>query len=115
MSACSSGKYCAAISIYKDENEVSDSALGNGAVDSVLKSIDRISQIQGHLQDYKVESITSGKDALAKVVVKVVFENKSRAIIGHGIDIDTMSATAKAYISALNSYLSMKDLISNNA
>ena len=115
VSACSSGKYCAAISIYKDENEVSDSALGNGAVDSVLKSIDRISQIQGHLQDYKVESITSGKDALAKVVVKVVFENKSRAIIGHGIDIDTMSATAKAYISALNSYLSMKDLISNNA
>ena len=113
VSACSSGKYCAAVSIFKDDEELSDSALGNGAVDCVLKSIDRISHIEGVLKDYKVESVTSGKDALAKVVVKVSFENQNKAIIGHGIDIDTMSATAKAYISALNSYLSMRGLLSS--
>lgn len=111
VSACSSGKFCAAISISKDSIEYSDSALGNGAVDCVLKSVDRVSGIAGRLQEYRVESLTSGKDALAKVVVKVEFEPNKPAIIGHGLDIDTMSATAKAYISALNSYLSMKDLI----
>lgn len=111
VSACSSGKYCAAVSICKGGEELSDSALGNGAVDSVLKSIDRITQITGKLKDYKVESVTSGKDALAKAIVKVAFEGKERAFIGHGIDIDTMSATAKAYIAALNSYLSMRELI----
>ena len=111
VSACSSGKYCAAVSIIQDNKELSDSALGNGAVDSVLKSIDRISNIQGKLKDYKVEAVTSGKDALAKVVVKVEFEDSGRAMIGHGIDIDTMNATAKAYISALNSYLSMRALM----
>ena len=142
VSACSSGKYCAAVSISKLESknasktskeskhtkeskdssekdskvstievEYSDCALGNGAVDCVLKSIDRISCISGHLLEYKVESVSKGKDALAKVVVKVAFEEAKRAMIGHGIDIDTMRATAKAYISALNSYISMKEFL----
>ncbi|RDU62866.1 2-isopropylmalate synthase [Helicobacter sp. MIT 14-3879] len=113
VSICSSGKFCAAISIIKDGVEYSDSALGNGAVDCILKSIDRISGIKGLLKDYKVEAVTSGRDALAKVVVKVEFEPNKPALIGHGLDIDTMSATAKAYIGALNSYLSMKDLITS--
>ena len=42
----------------------------------------------------------------AKVDVKVKFGE--RTMIGHGLDVDTMLATAKAYISALNSFLSMK-------
>ena len=95
----------------KDGAEMSDSALGNGAVDSVLKSVDRISGIKGNLKEYRVESVTSGKDALAKVVVKVEFEPHKNALIGRGLDIDTMSATAKAYISALNSYLRMKEFL----
>lgn len=111
VSACSAGKFCAAISITKDGAEMSDSALGNGAVDSVLKSVDRISGIKGRLMEYRVESVTSGKDALAKVIVKVEFEPHKNALIGHGLDIDTMSATAKAYISALNNYLSMKKFL----
>ncbi len=109
VSACSTGQFCAAMSMTKDGTEISDSALGNGAVDSVLKSVDRISGIKGNLKEYRVESVTSGKDALAKVVVKVEFDKS--VLIGHGLDIDTMSATAKAYISALNSYLSMKELL----
>lgn len=113
VAACSIGKYCAATSISKEDVEYSDSALGNGAVDCVLKSIDKISGIQGKLKEYKVESVTSGKDALAKVIVKVEFELNKPALIGHGLDIDTLNATAKAYIGALNSYLSMKDLITN--
>ena len=111
VSACSAGKFCAAMSMTKDGAEISDSALGNGAVDSVLKSVDRISGIKGSLKEYRVESVTSGKDALAKVVVKVEFEPHKTALIGHGLDIDTMSATAKAYISALNSYLSMREFL----
>ncbi|PAF43311.1 2-isopropylmalate synthase [Helicobacter sp. 11S03491-1] len=111
VSASSSGKYCAALSIKRDGIEYSDCALGNGSVDSILKGIDRISGIKGNLKDYRVEALSSGKDALAKVVVKVEFEEGKPAIIGHGTHIDTMSATAKAYVAALNSYLSMKDLI----
>ena len=113
VSVCSNGHHCSAVSLNKNGEILSDSALGNGAVDSILKTIDRVSGQCGKLKDYKVEAVSSGKDALAKVVVKVQFEPSKPAIIGHGVDIDTMTATAKAYISALNNYFSMKDLIGN--
>ena len=53
--------------------------------------------------------MSRGKDALAKVLVKTVFDDNKPAVMGHGLDVDTMLASARAYIGALNSYLSMKD------
>ena len=94
----------ASISIKHNDEIISDSALGNGTADAIFKVIDRISGINGTLKDYKVASVSQGKDALAKVDVKVEFEGKT-AVIGHGLDIDTMMASAKAYVGALNSYL----------
>ena len=55
--------------------------------------------------------MSEGKDALAKVVVKAEFEPNKPAFIGHGLHLDTLQATAKAYLGALNSYLSMRSLI----
>lgn len=60
--------------------------------------------------DYKVKSVSKGKDALASVTVKVSFNEKEPSIIGHGLHIDTMLASARAYIGALNSYLSMEGM-----
>ena len=94
----------ASMSIKHNGEIVSDSALGNGTIDAIFKVVDRISGINGTLKDYKVTAVSQGKDALAKVDVKVEFEGKS-AVMGHGLDIDTMTASAKAYVGALNSYL----------
>ena len=94
----------ASVSIKHNGEIVSDSALGNGTIDAIFKVVDRISGINGTLKDYKVTAVSQGKDALAKVDVKVEFEGKS-AVMGHGLDIDTMTASAKAYVGALNSYL----------
>ncbi len=115
VQTCYGGHYCCAISIFKDDVKYSDSALGNGAVDSIFKAIDRISGFASVLKDYKVEAVSSGKDALAKVVVRVEFEEGKPALVGHGVDNDTMTSTAKAYLSALNSYLSMKGLIADKS
>ncbi|WP_107812201.1 2-isopropylmalate synthase [Campylobacter concisus] len=94
----------ASIRIKHNDEIINDSALGNGTADAIFKVVDRISGISGTLKDYKVASVSQGKDALAKVDVKVEFEGKT-AVIGHGLDIDTMMASAKAYVGALNSYL----------
>ena len=94
----------ASISIKHNDEIISDSALGNGTADAIFKVVDRISGISGTLKDYKVTAVSQGKDALAKVDVKVEFEGKT-AVMGHGLDIDTMMASAKAYVGALNSYL----------
>ncbi|PAF50118.1 2-isopropylmalate synthase [Helicobacter sp. 13S00401-1] len=112
-STASNGAHFSAISISKDGEIKSDCALGNGAVDSIFKAIERITGVEGKLLDYKVESIGSGKDAMAKVNVKVAFEGNS-PVIGHGNDLDTMQATAKAYVNALNNYLRMKEFLGKN-
>lgn len=106
-SECNKGHASAALSLKHNDQILCDSALGNGIVDAIFKAIDRISGISGKLKDYQVKAVSQGKDAQAKVVVKVEFEG-AQTMIGHGLDTDTMMATAKAYIRALNSYISMK-------
>ena len=44
--------------------------IGEGTMDAIFKTIDRISGYEGHLMDYKVKSVSRGKDALANVTVK---------------------------------------------
>jgi 2-isopropylmalate synthase len=98
-----------AVTIKVDGESKVEAGIGKGTIDAVFKTIDRISGIEGFLADYQVNSVTKGKDALAKVTVKVVFDDTKPAVIGHGVSIDTMVASAKAYIGALNSYVHMKD------
>lgn len=109
INSCNKGHASASLSLKHNEEIISDSALGNGGVDAIFKVVDRISNIKGVLKNYDVSAVSQGKDALAKVVVKVEFEGK-RAIIGHGLDLDTMMATAKAYVGALNSFLGMEKI-----
>jgi hypothetical protein len=88
--------------------KVTDAGIGDGTIDAVFKTIDRITGQHGLLMDYKVKSVSRGKDALASVTVQVAFNDDEPAVIGHGLSIDTMLASARAYIGALNSYLSME-------
>ncbi len=108
---CSSGVASSTIAIKKDNYEMIDANIGEGSVDAIFKTIDRISGYEGRLMDYKVTSVSKGKDALANVTVKVEFNENEPAIIGHGLNIDTILASARAYISALNSYLSMEGML----
>jgi len=112
---CSSGIPSSTIIIKRDNKEMIDASIGEGTVDAIFKTIDRISGYEGTLMDYKVTSVSKGKDALANVTVKVKFNENEPAIIGHGLNIDTMLATARAYISALNSYLSMEGMLTRSS
>ncbi len=112
LSDCSDGMPSAAAKVKFEDKIYTDAAIGEGTIDAVFKVIDRISGINGKLMDYKVEAVSEGKDALAKVMVKVIFDENKPAVMGHGLSIDTMVASAKAYINALNNYLHMKDLLS---
>jgi len=103
----SEGTPSSVVKIKKDNNTIIEAGIGEGTIDAIFKTIDRISGFDGKLLDYKVKSVSEGKDALASVTVKVVFNEKDSAIIGHGLHIDTMLASARAYIGALNSYLSI--------
>ena len=113
LNDCSKGVASAAATIKFDDKEITDAAIGEGTIDAVFKVIDRITGFSGELISYKVDSVTEGKDALAKVNVKVIFDKNKPEVLGHGLHIDTMTASARAYLNALNSYLSVKDSLTN--
>jgi len=52
------------------------------------------------LQLYQVHAVTEGTDAQAEVSVRL--HESGKTVIGRGADTDTLVASARAYISALN-------------
>jgi 2-isopropylmalate synthase len=114
LNDCNKGLASAAATIQFENKQFTDAAIGEGTIDAIFKVIDRITGFSGELINYKVDSVTEGKDALAKVNVKVIFDKNKPEVLGHGLHIDTMTASAKAYLNALNSFLTTKDLLTNN-
>ncbi len=73
---------------------------GDGPVDACFKAIDKITGIKGELQDYRIEAVTKGKDALGDVSLKL--KAKGKVVTAHGSSTDIIEASVRAYINALN-------------
>jgi 2-isopropylmalate synthase len=73
---------------------------GDGPVDACYKAIDRITGIKGRLLDYQIRSVTSGKDALGEVSIKV--GSKKAVVSGRGASTDIIEASIKAYLNVVN-------------
>ena len=78
-------------------------AEGNGPVDAVFAAIREIFPHQTKLQLYQVHAVTEGTDAQAEVTVRL--EEEGRTVNGQGADHDTLVASARAYVNALNKLL----------
>ncbi len=73
---------------------------GDGPVDACFKAIDKITGIKGELQDYRIEAVTKGKDALGEVSLKL--KAKGKVVTARGSSTDIVEASIRAYINALN-------------
>jgi 2-isopropylmalate synthase len=73
---------------------------GDGPIDAVFKAITSLTETSSKLIKYEVKSITGGTDALGEVVCSL--EQDGMSVSGHGADTDIITASAKAYINALN-------------
>ena len=78
-------------------------ASGDGPIDATFNAIKRAYPHQVKLHLFQVSSVTHGTDAQAEVTVRL--EENGRTANGQGADTDTLVASAKAYISALNRLL----------
>ena len=87
-----------------DGKLISETQTGNGPVDAIFNSIKSMISHKARLDLYQVHSVTSGTDAQAEVTVRLE-DSKGKIISGHSSHIDTMVASANAYISALNKML----------
>jgi 2-isopropylmalate synthase len=83
-----------------DGQELIDAGIGNGAVDAVYKTIDKLVNLPYSLADYTVRSVTGGTDAFGEVTVKI--EDSGSIYTGRGASLDIVQASAKAYLQAIN-------------
>jgi 2-isopropylmalate synthase len=91
---------CAHVTLrYKNKPQSAKSS-GDGPVDACFKAIDKITGIKVELQDYRIEAVTKGKDALGEVGVRL--KAKGRIVSSRGSSTDIIEASIRAYINALN-------------
>jgi 2-isopropylmalate synthase len=76
---------------------------GDGPVDATFKAIRAIFPHEANLVLFSVGAVTEGTDAQAKVTVRL--EEKGKMVDGQGADTDTIVASARAYVHALNKLL----------
>jgi 2-isopropylmalate synthase len=96
-------KPAATIAIKYKGKAYESSSVGDGPVDACYKAIDNVIKIGGKLLDYQIRSVTSGKDALGEVSVKI--GTKTSVVSGRGASTDIIEASIKAYINAVNKLL----------
>jgi 2-isopropylmalate synthase len=82
-----------------------DAGTGDGPVDAALKAIDRLTQMRGRLMDYSLRAVSQGKDALGEVTIKADFGD-GELVTGKGASTDVIEASARAYLNAMNRFLS---------
>ncbi|MBL9059199.1 MAG: 2-isopropylmalate synthase, partial [Mangrovicoccus sp.] len=75
-------------------------AQGDGPVDATFNAVKALFPHQARLQLYQVHAVTEGTDAQATVTVRM--EEAGRIVTGSASDTDTVVASAKAYVAALN-------------
>ncbi len=101
------GPQKATITLEIDGRHETREASGDGPVDAVFKAIKAIVPHEARLPLYQVMAVTEGTDAQAEVMVRL--EEGDNTVTGRGADTDTMVASARAYVSALNKLLMRRE------
>ena len=101
--ACGTRNARASLALDIDGERRACESEGDGPVDSAFKCIKRLFETGAHLKLYQVHAVTGGTDAQAEVTVRL--EEAGRTVNGQGADTDTMVASVKAYLNALNKLL----------
>jgi 2-isopropylmalate synthase len=86
-----------------DGRMATEEADGNGPVDATFNAIKALVPHEAKLELYQVHAVTEGTDAQAEVSVRLAAGDRS--VTARGADPDTLVASAKAYLAALNKLL----------
>ena len=75
-------------------------ANGDGPIDSAFRAIEQCIGHHYELDDFQVQSVTEGKEALGSALVRL--RNNGKLYSGNGTSTDIVAASIRAYINALN-------------
>lgn len=90
----------AQISMTKEGVTLSGISTGDGPIDAAFKALEQIIGRHYELDDFQIQSVTEGQGAMGSALVKL--RNEGKVYSGNGISTDIISASIRAYISAVN-------------
>ncbi|MGH6725466.1 MAG: 2-isopropylmalate synthase [Pseudolabrys sp.] len=100
------GPQSATLTLDIDGKHITTQSTGNGPVDAIFNAIHALVPHEALLELYQVHAVTEGTDAQAEVSVRLAADGRS--FTSRGADPDTLVASAKAYLGALNKMTSRR-------
>ncbi|MBQ5746723.1 MAG: 2-isopropylmalate synthase, partial [Clostridia bacterium] len=73
---------------------------GDGPIDSAFRAIEQCIGYHYELDDFEIQAVTEGKEALGSALVRL--RNNGKLYSGNGISTDIIAASIRAYVNALN-------------
>jgi len=90
----------AQISLQRDGKTLQSVSIGDGPIDAAFKAIDQIIGHHYELDDFQIQAVTEGKEAVGQALVKL--RDRGRLFSGTGISTDILGASLRAYLNAVN-------------
>jgi 2-isopropylmalate synthase len=87
-------------------------AVAKGPIDATFAAINSVVEQEFKLEEFKINAVTSGRDAQGEVVVKVSYQG--RTFTGRGLSVNIIESSARAYLNAINRAINMTKVYSNN-
>ena len=88
------------IKLIKNGEIVEGVYIGDGSIDAAFQAIEKITGCHYELDDFQLQAVTEGREAMGQTVVKLRAGGK--VFSGRGISTDIVGAGIEAYLSALN-------------
>ena len=88
------------IKLIKDGEPAEGVYIGDGAIDAAFQAIEKITGCHYELDDFQLQAVTEGREAMGQTVVKL--RAGAKVYSGRGISTDIVGAGIQAYLSALN-------------
>ena len=90
----------AQITLEREGKTLQTVSIGDGPVDAAFRAIDQIVGHHYELDDFQIQAVTEGKEAVGQAVVKL--RDRGRLYSGGGVSTDILGASLRAYLNAVN-------------
>lgn len=88
------------VTLKRNDEIISGVSSGDGPIDSAFRAIEQCIGHHYELDDFQVQAVTEGKEALGSALVRL--RNNGKLYSGNGTSTDIIGASIRAYINALN-------------
>lgn len=97
------------IKLIKNDQPMEGVSIGDGPLDAAFVAIENITGCHYELDDFQLQSVTEGREAMGQTVVKL--RSGGKVYSGKGISTDIVAAGIHAYLSALNKIVYEEEIV----